>query len=214
MIHTPRIQLFSDFLDQDDWQVVSDYCKDTNTVFNFVGHGSPVRWQEHTHSQDNEFKYYRSFLISEEEPSHAKKHGDLYKVYMQTYIDNESISIVLNKMLDKIQNHIEVINNKKVMKESGPWITKMSVGDYMSMHCDGTFIVNKDKTAEYSIIYYINDDFSGGEFNMPKMGFRLKPKANSLLLFSNSFDENMAHEVTEVVSGDRYISQSWFSTVL
>jgi predicted 2-oxoglutarate/Fe(II)-dependent dioxygenase YbiX len=60
-------------------------------------------------------------------------------------------------------------------------------------------------------VYYINDDYEGGEFNMPLMGFRLRPKANSLLIFTHSSHEDMAHEVTPVTSGNRFVSQGFFA---
>ena len=211
MINIPRIQLFSDILEYDQWKLI--YDKENGSGFEFVGYGSPVRWEENAHSEDPDFKFNKSYLASEDDIS-GKRHGDLYKVSMETDIKQSVINSILTNMLDDVHLYIEKSENKKLIRESGPWITKMSKGDYMSMHCDGTFILNKNNVAEYSIIYYINDDYTGGEFNMPKMGFKLKPKANSILLFSNSFNENMAHEVTEVISGDRYISQSWYSTML
>jgi hypothetical protein len=34
---------------------------------------------------------------------------------------------------------------------------------------------------------------------------------NSLLIFSHSSHEDMAHEVTPVISGDRFVSQGFFA---
>jgi predicted 2-oxoglutarate/Fe(II)-dependent dioxygenase YbiX len=81
----------------------------------------------------------------------------------------------------------------------------------MNMHCDGTFIQNRDAVTQYSSVYYVNDDYEGGEFNMPLMGFKFKPKANSLLVFTHSSHEDMAHEVTPVISGERFVSQGFFA---
>jgi hypothetical protein len=213
MIITPRISLFNDFLDHEEWSIINSYCKENNNFFEKINRGTSVKWKPDRHSADPDFEFNRSFLISREQHDESKDYGDLFDVSIDFLKDGDVFSMLKN-MLDKIQFYIEKIENKKLLRESGPWLTKMSAGDSMSMHCDGTFIHNKDHTSEYSIIYYINDDYDGGEFNMPKMGFKLKPKANSLLLFTNSFNENMAHEVMTVTSGDRYVSQSWYATVL
>ena len=46
---------------------------------------------------------------------------------------------------------------------------------------------------------------------MPVTGFNFKPLANSLLVWSDVGDEDAAHEVLPVISGDRFFSQGSFS---
>lgn len=57
-------------------------------------------------------------------------------------------------------------------------------------------------------VYYINDDYSGGEINFPDHKLKIKPKANSLIIFPGN--ENYLHEVLKIVDGDRYSSAMWF----
>jgi hypothetical protein len=117
----------------------------------------------------------------------------------------------LTRYLDGVVKIVKNIYNVDCFSESGPWIALAKEGGYMNMHCDGTFIHNRDAITHFSSVYYINDDYEGGEFNMPLMGFRLRPKANSLLIFTHSSHEDMAHEVTPVISGDRFVSQGFFA---
>ena len=57
-------------------------------------------------------------------------------------------------------------------------------------------------------IYYINDDYLGGELCFPEFGINIKPKPNSLIFFPGN--ENYLHEVKKVLKGDRYSSSMWF----
>ena len=64
--------------------------------------------------------------------------------------------------------------------------------------------VYKGKVRE---VYYINDDFEGGHIEFPyeDEGLIIKPKANSVLIFPSSF----VHGVLPVVSGNRYMTQTY-----
>lgn len=62
-------------------------------------------------------------------------------------------------------------------------------------------------TRRISTVYYLNDNYSGGEINFPRFGIRLKPKANQMIVFPSSFIYN--HSVDPVVDGTRYSIVSW-----
>lgn len=80
----------------------------------------------------------------------------------------------------------------------------------MGLHCDGKIMDDGNESTDFSSVYYINDDFEGGNFNMPMSGFNFKPIANSLVIWSNPYAEDMAHEVMPVLSGDRFVCQGFF----
>jgi len=248
-ISEPRIAVFTDFLSQDDSEIVKKYCKDNKDNFPFVGYDSPVRWKVEKHSKNPNIEYVKSFLISEEEYElyvngkitepypNDSKHGDNYNISMEVLdesiqqnksTDDEALSLIhysqwpnnvlqkatfniLTKYLNGVVQIVKDIYNVDCFSESGPWIALAKEGGFMNMHCDGTFIHNRDAVTQFSSVYYINDEYEGGEFNMPIMGFKLRPKANSLLIFTHSSHEDMAHEVTPVISGDRFVSQGFFA---
>ena len=58
-----------------------------------------------------------------------------------------------------------------------------------------------------SLVYYINDNYEGGEIVFPRFGITYKPKANELLLFPSTYVYN--HSVLPVISGTRYAVVSW-----
>jgi hypothetical protein len=60
-------------------------------------------------------------------------------------------------------------------------------------------------------LFYINDDYEGGELYFPNHGIQFKPKAGSAYFFPG--DMNYIHGVTEIRSGIRYVCP-FFWTVL
>jgi hypothetical protein len=57
-------------------------------------------------------------------------------------------------------------------------------------------------------IYYINDDYIGGEICFPDLKVYIKPTPNSLIFFPGN--ENYLHEVRTILTGDRFSSSMWF----
>lgn len=185
---------------------------------------------------EEEYELYVNGKIEEPHPEHTK-HGDNYNISMEVLapamdenktMEEDVLSLIhysqwpnnalqsatyniLNNYLNSVVEIVKGIYNVDCFSESGPWIALAKKNGYMNMHCDGTFIHNRNATTHFSSVYYINDDYEGGHFNMPVMGFDLRPKANSLLIFSHSSHEDMAHEVTPVISGDRFVSQGFFA---
>jgi len=81
---------------------------------------------------------------------------------------------------------------------------KFVEGFSLNPHID-TLSVESNHIAS---VYYINDDYTGGEINFPDHNLKIKPKANSLIIFPGN--ENYTHEVYKVVGKDRYSSSKWF----
>lgn len=60
-----------------------------------------------------------------------------------------------------------------------------------------------------SSVFYINDNYEGGEIEFPRFNTKIKPKENTLLLFPSSYTYN--HIVHTITSGYRYCFVQWFS---
>lgn len=58
-----------------------------------------------------------------------------------------------------------------------------------------------------STIYYLNDNYTGGEINFPRFNITFKPKANQMLIFPSTYVYN--HSVSPVIDGTRYAVVSW-----
>jgi Rps23 Pro-64 3,4-dihydroxylase Tpa1-like proline 4-hydroxylase len=94
---------------------------------------------------------------------------------------------------------------------SGRWLVReYQPGSFMTAHEDAYSYVKEngeEVRPKITIIYYINDNFEGGHIEFPyeDAGLIIKPKANSVLIFPSSF----VHGVLPVVSGNRYMTQTY-----
>jgi Rps23 Pro-64 3,4-dihydroxylase Tpa1-like proline 4-hydroxylase len=82
-------------------------------------------------------------------------------------------------------------------------ILKYGEGQYFKNHIDD----HPSYHRRLSSVYYINDDYQGGEINFPRFNISYKPKANEMIIFPSTYVYN--HSVSEVVSGTRYAVVSW-----
>lgn len=58
-----------------------------------------------------------------------------------------------------------------------------------------------------STVYYLNDDYVGGEINFPRFNVSIKPESNSMIVFPSTYVYN--HSVSEITDGIRYSVVSW-----
>lgn len=58
-----------------------------------------------------------------------------------------------------------------------------------------------------STVYYINEDYTGGEISFPRFNLTIKPKANQMIVFPSNYVYN--HSVSPVIEGERYAVVSW-----
>jgi len=65
-----------------------------------------------------------------------------------------------------------------------------------------------DTAGDFAVIYYINDDYDGGEINFMDHGLKIKPKSNSFVTFPSNAD--YWHEVLENTGKERYSATHWF----
>jgi Rps23 Pro-64 3,4-dihydroxylase Tpa1-like proline 4-hydroxylase len=83
-------------------------------------------------------------------------------------------------------------------------LIKFEKGYKMYQHVD---TLSNDR-LHFAAIYYINDDYEGGEINFTSHNLNFKPKANSLIMFPGN--EGYPHEVLETIGKERYSSTLWF----
>jgi len=82
-------------------------------------------------------------------------------------------------------------------------ILKYGSGQKFVNHVDD----HKDFHRRISLVYYINEDYTGGEIVFPRFGITYKPKANELIIFPSTYVYN--HSVLPVIEGTRYAVVSW-----
>jgi hypothetical protein len=82
-------------------------------------------------------------------------------------------------------------------------ILKYGLGQKFTNHIDDHY----QYPRRVSTVYYINDNYLGGEINFPRFGISYKPKANEMIVFPSTYVYN--HSVSEVTEGIRYSVVSW-----
>jgi len=65
-----------------------------------------------------------------------------------------------------------------------------------------------DTAGDFAVIYYINDDYDGGEINFMDHNIKIKPKSNSFITFPSNAD--YWHEVLQNTGKERYSATKWF----
>jgi predicted 2-oxoglutarate/Fe(II)-dependent dioxygenase YbiX len=93
-------------------------------------------------------------------------------------------------------------------------LTRWKEGSEMTPHSDNSWPDGdrKDHPTSFrtwSGIYYINDDYEGGEIYFPELEWSFKPKADTLLMFPSS--SKYIHGVNKVTSGTRYTVACWYT---
>jgi hypothetical protein len=84
-------------------------------------------------------------------------------------------------------------------------LLKYEVGDFFKVHTDAS----RAYPRQVSTVYYINDDYTGGEIFFPYINLEVKPKKDEFLVFPST--NLFSHYAKEVVSGTKYSMPNWFS---
>ena len=58
-----------------------------------------------------------------------------------------------------------------------------------------------DVVSLLTLVFYLNDDFTGGETDFPELGMKIAPRAGRALLFQH----RILHEASVVVSGEKLV---------
>lgn len=204
-----NFHLFKDFLSADDHIKLLEYVKSGVDFSPSEDRLSTVKFKQVQHSVDSSVTYLRPYVPCIE--------GDSGMDYPPTindwsYFRHYPTDDAIKKILIKLQ----FFSAKAIMStfDVSPrgiydgFLLKYSDGRSLRMHTDtyATSIGDEYKSASFSSVYYINDDFDGGEFHAPLLGITVKPLANTMVLLNNIAEESSCHEVTKVTIGERY---SW-----
>jgi hypothetical protein len=107
-----------------------------------------------------------------------------------------------------LTSRLNCMNYYKIEVNNAPdehVVRKWSKGSKMQPHVD----VDAQKHIHIVCMYYLNDDYDGGEIFFPDYDLKIKPKSNSLIMFPGN--ENYVHGVLEVSKGFRYTYQVTFA---
>jgi len=115
-----------------------------------------------------------------------------------------------------VKNIINPFYQVEVNSSEIPQVLSYGIGGHYRPHIDGRSLwiaPNGDKIwrrstcRDLSIIFYINDEFEGGELIFPNLHIQIRPKPGMMVCFPS--DQNYLHGVTPIKSGVRYSIVSW-----
>ncbi|CAE8624587.1 unnamed protein product, partial [Polarella glacialis] len=82
-------------------------------------------------------------------------------------------------------------------------ISRYSKGQQFAEHCDGMYANDNGECSIYSVVLYLNDDFSDGELQLPEQRL-FKPRSGSAVFFPH----DTLHAARAVTSGTKYVARS------
>jgi hypothetical protein len=151
-------------------------------------------------------------VISKWKPWHSSnsdnKYGE-YKEIIPGFLSQsqniDSVNIV-NEITQSILNCItEYVKETKSQPGFLPSIVNVRKYDtdaYMGPHIDTEDERDKTKPS-ISLVFYLNDDYEGGEIEFPQQGISLKPEAGSIVIFPSI--SPYYHDPKPVTKGTKYM---------
>lgn len=196
--------------------------KPSLTPSGFFGHGPENIVELENFMTEEEINFLdnaaRNITIWDVTQSHKNENGTI--VYDASYwadrvcsrpsLDKNDLRIgpVIENLVKRLEPVIEEFFKVKV-RPTGQTIVKWNPGQYQLPHADNELHSGPDAGKpndfpQYDIasLFYINDDYVGGELYFPNQGIQFKPKKGSAYFFPG--DMNYVHGVTEIMSNFRY----------
>jgi predicted 2-oxoglutarate/Fe(II)-dependent dioxygenase YbiX len=127
------------------------------------------------------------------------------------------ISPEVNKILKKYQiSHKKIIEDffSIELRDNAPSIVIWREGDMQSPHADKEQLdgsPNPYPENDIASLFYLNDDYEGGEIYFPIQNLQIKPSAGSAVFFPG--DRFYQHGVTAVETGKRFTCPAFWGAM-
>ena len=115
-----------------------------------------------------------------------------------------------------VKNIINPFYQCEVDSSEIPQVLSYGIGGHYKPHIDGESIWmtprgekiwKKSTDRDLSIVFYLNDDFEGGDFIFPELKIRVRPEPGMMVCFPSN--HHYSHGVEPVTKGKRYSIVSW-----
>ena len=119
--------------------------------------------------------------------------------------DNNQFTDIFRQTFDLVEQDYMSIYGISLKSHNPYKILKYDVGGKFDTHMDdggGNF-------RRVSTVYYLNDNYEGGEIEFPRFNVKYKPKENDMIIFPSTYTYN--HAVSTITSGERYCIISWLN---
>lgn len=125
----------------------------------------------------------------------------------QTDDDLYNLSIRISTLINqKIKDYESFFNvpNENIFEDYR--VIKYDINQHFAPHIDDG-ILRDNLYRRISSVFYINDNYEGGEINFPNFNISYKPNANELLVFPSNF--MYVHSVSPITKGTKYCIVGW-----
>jgi predicted 2-oxoglutarate/Fe(II)-dependent dioxygenase YbiX len=115
-----------------------------------------------------------------------------------------------------VKNIINPFYQVEVDSSEIPQVLSYGIGGHYRPHIDGESIWmtprgekiwKKSTNRDLSIIFYLNNDFEGGDFIFPELKIRIRPEPGMMVCFPSN--HHYSHGVEKITKGKRYSIVSW-----
>lgn len=124
-----------------------------------------------------------------------------YSTLVSTF--NTSLSNLFLQYLVPVEKNYQTDYGVPCTWHDNYQILKYGLGQKFVNHIDD----HKDHHRRVSTLYYLNNNYAGGEINFPRFNLSFRPKANQMIIFPSTYVYN--HSVSPVTEGTRYAVVSW-----
>lgn len=205
-----------------DNQPVTVVRQPSSTPSGFFGHGPENIVELENFMTEDEINFLekaaKSITIWDITESHANENGTVIydanywkdRVATRPSLDKNDPAIgpIISGLFEKLKPVIEEFFKVKV-QPTGETIVRWLPGQFQNPHADkelhdGVDAGKPNDFPYYDIasLFYLNDDYEGGELYFPLQGIQFKPKRGAAYFFPG--DMNYVHGVTEIKNSIRY----------
>jgi hypothetical protein len=141
------------------------------------------------------------------------------RVATRDTIISQNLTIVnsIDRIVKRLKKEVDEFYNVDALP-TNPAIVRWLPGQYQLPHADKELhegdnegLPNDFPYYDIAGLFYLNDDYEGGELYFPQHDIEFKPKAGAAYFFPG--DKNYLHGVKEIKSGIRYVIP-FFWTIL
>lgn len=135
----------------------------------------------------------------------TRKGSNISMMSLMNDIDFINFNDNLNKnVADPLLNYSKKYGYWNLIPEG--WVLlKYNINDFFDVHTDSS----RRYPRQVSSVYYINDDYSGGELEFPYINLSIKPSSGELLIFPST--NLFSHKARPVISGVKYSMANWYN---
>lgn len=116
------------------------------------------------------------------------------------------LSSRLDEVRDACLEHYKTLyGDMDIRKKEGWALLKYRPGDFFNNHTDSSH----EYPRQISLVFYFNNNYTGGELSFPFIDLKIKPLAGELIMFPSNY--LFVHSANKIESGVKYSAISFMN---